>query len=1047
MISAAGPVLDDPFAFACEALEICLRRGIDPIAAARSRDEIAKAFFGRRRGIRYPGQFIAASDVQPDAEQTREVILGQVPTLRDLRDGRFMERPDHLAAALSELDRHVTERDWRQEPYIYAFWIEGRSGNGKSVLLLQLMQQIVQKQGAHVIWLDDASEKLLPLLESWAGASADAGPFYVFVDDFYGPNKRKGTGFREIARLLRESNRTDWPVLVTCGPPEQRREWKASGNDEAFRSAHWLLPPARTEEPERLKRWFRNRTREQVKTGAAFAQDQGLMISMMFELRKGEMLEFGRRFRSRLEDLNLVDALTVPLALNRLYVWSPGVWLDESEDDALRQLNQDEDFSILSLSGRPGQYLRITHPHLSDVIYHAVRERDDPIVCARDLHRAFAKSLESDPSTAQLILHRVAEGHERLDALDATQLARGMTKAWREFSPLGRGLTEPDLATVWTNWAVWSAREPVVAQLLADQPLERAREALQPGHLFWGVLWRRLWDCGSGRAGLMADAEAWLTSDHGRQSRDWSFVWEKLFEYKKGTHQDLNTLEGYGASWLQKNEYEPDWNFVLRRLASTNPHRVAWDSALRLIDEFPKDRNWAYVFEVVVDNADIFDRARRENTFHAGSEWLGTFETQDRAEWKYVWQKLAELRCELPKDIREAILRQGYEWLSEREDRAEWAHVWRKLAELRGELPEDIREAILRQGYEWLSEREDRAEWTHVWQKLAELRGELPEDIDREALLRQGYEWLSEREDRAEWAHVWEKLAELRGELPKDIRGTLLRQGYEWLSEREDRAEWNYVWQKLAELRDELPKDIREAMLRQGYEWLSEREDRAEWNYVWQKLAELRDELPKDIREAMLRQGYEWLSEREDRAEWTHVWRKLTELRGELPKDIDREALLRQGYEWLSEREDRDSWSFVWQRLEERRFQSPEGEPTLEELAWRWLQRLENANRGEWDKIWETCFKGAYRDPAFLTAGSDWVLRHGTLPQSNGLAQRLIRDVQKWVDWTPSADLIAWVRNWLAAKANHQHDSWPYLWGLYGPSTDRWTPSAWWPRG
>ena len=132
---------------------------------------------------------------------------------------------------------------------------------------------------------------------------------------------------------------------------------------------------------------------------------------MVFEMRKGEMYEFGRRFRRRLQDLDLVEALTAPLALNRLYISAPGSWLDERESDALRRLNQDQDFSMLTLGGRAGQYIRVTHPHLSNVIYEAVRERDDAVVRARDLHRAFAKSVQADPATGRLILHRGADNH------------------------------------------------------------------------------------------------------------------------------------------------------------------------------------------------------------------------------------------------------------------------------------------------------------------------------------------------------------------------------------------------------------------------------------------------------------------------------------------------------------------------------------------------------------------------------------------------------------------------------------------------------------
>ena len=499
------------------------------------------------------------------------MLLGQIPTLWHLQDGRFMDRPEQVKTALERLDLLVGTRDFRRDPYIYTLWIEGRSGNGKSVLLLQLVRRLVRDRTAQVIWLDDASEHLLPLLEAWAENPVDSTPLtYVFVDDFYAPSKRARIDFDKVSRLLREHSRSDWPILVTCGAPEQRQEWKASGDDEAFRTAHWLLPAVGADEKSQLRLWFRARTGEEPKTGPAFLQDQGLMISMVFEMREGELTKFGRRFRARLENLGLVEALTPPLALNRLYILAPGGWLDERQSDALRRLNEDQDFSMMNLGGRSGEFVRVTHPHLSNAIYEAVRELDDSIVRARDLHRAFARSMQSgDYTTARLILLRVAGNHERLATLDADELARGMTRAWLT-SIAEPPFAGPELASLWTNWAVWSTRQPLVSGLLGEQPLERAREALRLGHVDWAVLWASLWESATGHAGLASDAEAWLKSAEGLESRQWSLVWEKLFVWKsKG--QDPSLLEAAAADWLRENEFEPDWNFVFRPLATRFP--------------------------------------------------------------------------------------------------------------------------------------------------------------------------------------------------------------------------------------------------------------------------------------------------------------------------------------------------------------------------------------------------------------------------------------------------------------------------------------------
>jgi len=51
------------------------------------------------------------------------------------------------------------------------------------------------------------------------------------------------------------------------------------------------------------------------------------MISVMFEMAHGDLRPFALRFRARLVADHLENALTIPLAINRLYIWAPKHWL------------------------------------------------------------------------------------------------------------------------------------------------------------------------------------------------------------------------------------------------------------------------------------------------------------------------------------------------------------------------------------------------------------------------------------------------------------------------------------------------------------------------------------------------------------------------------------------------------------------------------------------------------------------------------------------------------------------------------------------------
>ena len=933
-----------------------------------------------------------------------------------------MDRPNHVAAAMLELDDCVVECESDQDPYIYAFLITGRSGSGKSVLLLEVMRQLVIDRSQQVIWLDDASEELLPILEAWAENSAGTSrPLYVFVDDFYAPSKRSGIELQKIARLLRKYEHAEWPILVTCGPPEQLREWKA--DSDGFRISGWTLPLCDKTEQERLRSWFRARTTVNPKIGPAFCEAQGLMISMMFEMREGAMVEFGRRFRQRLWHLGLVDSLALPLALNRLYILAPGEWLDHSQSDSLRRLREENEFSMLTLAGHAGEFIRITHPHLSNAIYSAIRERDDGIVRARDLSRAFARSLERNRPTAELILRRAAEWHERLSDVDEVELANGMTAAWRqhESEPKNRGAL--DLAGVWTSWTVWNARNAQVAKLLRRNPLDVARSKLNKDHFYWAALWMQLWRCFPGHEGLINDAEVWLISPEGTRTRHWSSVWETLIKHDSGNRENSAQLADLGLDrlrFLATKSETAEWAIVWGTLVDVRADlrgKAAYDllplgyASLRGCEDRPE---WSHIWQKLVQLRAELPQQLAEQLLPIGYAWLGG--RDDRPNWGYVWRTLVDLRPELPEEVAQQLLAIGYRWLSGREDRPNWNYVWQKLVDARESLPIQSAQELLPIGYVWLRGREEFDGWKHTWEKLVDVRNELPQQLAL-GLLQLGYFWLQGREDRNEWAPLWGKLAKLRDELTDDSVENLLRMGFTWLAARANRPEWSYLWRDMVELRTKLPRRGKQDLLEMGYKWLQGREDGADWSFVWERLVDVRAELPRHRAQQLLSAGYEWLCGREDNSSWAHVWEKLVSVRTDLPKH-DVEQLLRLGYEWLHGREYRYDWTLVWQPLYDCEYKAEEGE-SLQTSAWEWLRRPENAEKRKWNIIWENCFELGFRDGEFLDAGSKWFFAHRHLPFAYAPAQKLLEAGR-------NGEIVQWVRTWLTD--NFDQRSWMHGW-------------------
>jgi len=362
---------------------------------------------------------------------------------------------------------------------IFTFWIHGRSGSGKSVLLLQLMQAMVLLKHAQVFWFySEESEKLYDLFEKWATQGIDLNePLFVFIDDFNTPLTRDLAENKSISNLLRNPkySNVDWPVVITCSPPEYLEDFRSGGKDENFRIKEWEIPTIDVDESKQLIQWFEARTGKKSKIGKAFEQPEGLALSMLFELwyyaqykdavgqNEDVMRAFGLRFKTRLDSLNLTDVIAPILALNRLYIWPPNSWLEEltaKQRDAFTILVEDKDFSILAIEKSPSGFVRLTHPHLSDVIYQAIRPKNTHrITRANDLAFSFEKALTTNIFIANQILRiiseKISDEKDRLasDEIDVNELAKLFAKIWVVQHAIGED-TKGLLIYAWINWAI-----------------------------------------------------------------------------------------------------------------------------------------------------------------------------------------------------------------------------------------------------------------------------------------------------------------------------------------------------------------------------------------------------------------------------------------------------------------------------------------------------------------------------------------------------------------------------------------------------------------
>ncbi|MGH8656188.1 MAG: hypothetical protein ACREYE_30175 [Gammaproteobacteria bacterium] len=275
------------------------------------------------------GTLLGPRDFDRAGSPSERVLIGQRPRLADLRDGCFFERPRRIRPVLDMLDRAIPLnsplRDaGRKVPVV---WISGGSGVGKSVLLLQSLQEIVREIDLPAIYLKHFFQELPGAIEN-----TGSEPALIAADDLYAPDQRDPSFWSDVNKL---AHAAPGITLLACGPDEHREGFAEVANRHGVLSVCKLdLPPLTEEEQNEHFQWFCDRTgatdlapcRQANFVVAAFTLDRA---------RRGDpsLKEFAARFKQRLQDLDVYEMMLVTLAVNRFGIQPPLSFFAGAEDE------------------------------------------------------------------------------------------------------------------------------------------------------------------------------------------------------------------------------------------------------------------------------------------------------------------------------------------------------------------------------------------------------------------------------------------------------------------------------------------------------------------------------------------------------------------------------------------------------------------------------------------------------------------------------------------------------------------------------------------
>ena len=234
----------------------------------RDKEEVERALHKALSEIRahVRPEYVAAAGrlLTPDlfarrSVEKRALFNGARPRLDELVNGRFLSRPETLAPLIAAAETWLSDleasfgKDERRLPIL---WLEGRSGDGKSILTLQLLEALVAHRGrlAAITELKRREE-----LSSWLETAcpwvtdipnqAEIG----FVDDL-----SSSLGLAELDPLIDDAfyRGSNYVGLITCGTLE-RGEAFGKGRHVALTRVPIGAPkPA---DFEALRRWAEQR--------------------------------------------------------------------------------------------------------------------------------------------------------------------------------------------------------------------------------------------------------------------------------------------------------------------------------------------------------------------------------------------------------------------------------------------------------------------------------------------------------------------------------------------------------------------------------------------------------------------------------------------------------------------------------------------------------------------------------------------------------------------------------------------------------------------
>lgn len=292
-------------------------------------------FLGRsskasRRLSPYLGSVLTLSAVRRADGTKRRESVGDVVQWGRLLDGVYAPRPELLHRATEEYLAWIgnTGAVVRRR-HLPVFWIDGRSGDGKSVLLFQLAESILSARPDTLVYQAARPDSLPALIDHAHNTALDGRLILVVVEDLH--RVTDPDVFQAALKLTLDRERFNVAVLA-CGPTPEKDAFMRT--NKVIEVSAWTMPSLSALDLTIFSEWF------DTSIETTDTLDRTILVEVLFASRIGAPIAaFAKTFGHRLGTFGVFETVRNIVAINALEIGGPAALFGSAvERDSIERL-------------------------------------------------------------------------------------------------------------------------------------------------------------------------------------------------------------------------------------------------------------------------------------------------------------------------------------------------------------------------------------------------------------------------------------------------------------------------------------------------------------------------------------------------------------------------------------------------------------------------------------------------------------------------------------------------------------------------------------